>query len=126
MSQSPSALARFSITDERARATVQMFSQTVMAAVVWVVSWKVVAPMIGVRVLAPGEFFQAMSSVAAALTFSGVEPSRSLVEIMAGFLFWTVPIFVALGGIATISTGLWCVVGRLIESSAEPDTGGEV
>jgi hypothetical protein len=126
MSHIPARLARFSVTDERARTTLQMLSQTVMAAVLWVVSWKVVAPLLGVQVLGPGEVMRAMSSVAVAVTVPGVEQSRSLIEIMAGFVIWTVPAFVALFGVATISAALWYAVGRLIEPSAVPDAGGEV
>jgi hypothetical protein len=125
MSQIPARLARFSVTDERARTTLQMLSQTVMAAVVWVVSWKWFAPMIGVRVLDPGEVIQAMSSVAAGVTLPGVEPSWTLTEIMAGFFLWTVPGFVALFGIATVLSALWYGVGRWIRSSAATETGGE-
>lgn len=119
-------LARFSVTDERARTTLQWLSQTVMAAVMWGVLWKWVAPLLGVRVLGPGEVVQAMSSVALAVTVPGVEQSRSLIEIWAGFTVWTFPVFVGLCGVATISAALWYVVGRLIEPSAVPDAGGEV
>jgi hypothetical protein len=125
MSQIPARLARFSVTDERARTTLQMLSQTVMAGVVWVVSWRWVAPLLGVQVLDPGEIVQAMSSFAAATTLPGVEPSRTLTEIMAGFFLWMAPGFVALFGVATISAALWYVVGRLIEPSAAAETEGE-
>jgi hypothetical protein len=126
MSQIPARLARFSVTDERARTTLQMLSQTVMAAVMWVVSWKWFAPLVGVQVLDPSETMQAMSSVALAIIAPGVEQSRSLIEIWAGFVIWTFPAFVALFGVATISAALWYGVGRLIEPSAVPDAGGEV
>jgi hypothetical protein len=118
-------LTRFSVTNERARTTLQMLSQTVMAGVLWVVSWEWLAPMIGVRVLDPGEVGQVMSSFAAATISPGVEPSRTLIEIMVGFYLWSLPVFVALFGVVTISAASWYVVGRLIGPSAAAETGGE-
>lgn len=120
-----SRFTRFSVTDERARTTLQMLSQTGMMVVVWVVSWKVAAPLLGVRVLDLDEFMRAVSSVTAAIVLPGVEPSRSLVEIAFGFVLWTVPIFAALCGTATIAAALWYAVGRLIEPPAATDAGGE-
>lgn len=120
-----SRLTRFSVTDERARTTLQMLSQTVVAGVMWPVLWYVVAPLLGVRILDLGEFAQSLLSAMLPITLSGVEPSQSLIEIVAGFLFWTYPIIVALCAILTISTALWYVVGRFIEPLVVPDAGGE-
>lgn len=121
-----SRLTRFSVTDERARTTLQMLSQTVVAGVMWPVLWYVVAPLLGVRMLDLGEFIQSLSSVMLAITLSGVETSQSLIEIMAEFMFWMYPVVVGLFGILTISSALWYGVGRLIEPSTVPDAGGEV
>lgn len=125
MSQAPSPLARFTVKDERARIAVQMLSQTAMAAIVWAVAWRWVAPLLGVQVLNLTEFVQSLVSVTLAMTLSGVEPSQSLVEIAAGFFLWMLPVFVILCGAATISAALWYLVGRLIEPSAAPDAGGD-
>ena len=126
MSQTPSPLAGITVKDKRARTTLQLLAQTGMMAVGWVVLWKWVAPLLGVRVLDLGEFMQALTVYAYAIApVGGGAPSQSLIEIMTGFLFWTFPVFVALCGIATLSAALWYVVGRLIDPLAATDAGGE-
>jgi hypothetical protein len=126
MSQTPPPLAGITVRDERARTTLQLLAQSGLMAVGWVVLWKWVAPLLGVRVLDLGEFMQALTLYAYAIApVGGGAPSQSLIEIMAGFLFWTFPVFVGLCGIATLSAALWYVVGRLIEPSTTADAGGD-
>jgi hypothetical protein len=129
MSQTPlsSDLGRFTVRDERARTTLQLLSQTAAMTVMWVVTWKWLAPMLGVRVLNPIELFQTLSAavVPAVLAGGSASASLSVAELMLGAAIWTFPIIVGVFGIATISAALWYVVGRLIDPPAATDAGGE-
>jgi hypothetical protein len=60
MSQTPPPLARLSAMDERARTTLRIGKRTVMFGVAWLLSTELVAPVLGVRVVNPVEFIQAM------------------------------------------------------------------
>lgn len=119
---SRSRLAQFSL-DDRARPPLQWLSQTVMMTMVWLVTWNWVAPLLGVRVLNLGELVQSFFSVVFAITSPGVTPSQSLIEIMVGFIFWMIPTFAALSGVATIGSALWFGVRRWQRPA--PATGGE-
>lgn len=119
------------VTDERARATLRLLSQTDIMAVTWVVGWTLLAPALSVQVLNPIELFNTLSTtvVSAIVTpvVSGASASSSLsiVELMLGSAIWMLPIFVGMFGIATITSALWYVVGRFDDSSAATDVGGE-
>lgn len=95
--------------------------------VLWVVSWKWFAPMLGVRVLNPIELFQTLSAEVVPAIFTGTSASASIsvVELMLGAAIWMFPIAAGVLGVATLSAALWYVVGRLIDPSAAADTGGE-
>lgn len=121
MSQTPFSLDRF---DERARTAIQMPVQTGAMAIVWFVSWKWVAPLLGIQKLDPGDFFQSIASIVAVVT-SGGEPSQTVIGTIAGFILWMLPVFVALCGVAAISAALWYAVGRLTSPSVATDTGGD-
>ena len=128
MSQTPPSpdLGRFTVKDERARTTLQLLSQTAAMTVMWVVSWKWLAPMLGVRVVNPIELFQTLSAavVPAVLTGASASSPPTIAGLVLGTAIWMFPIVAGGLGMATISAALWYVVGRLIDLSAAPDTGG--
>ena len=129
MSQTPPSpdFGRFTVRDERARTTLQLLSQTAAMTVMGVVSWKWLAPMLGVRVLNPIELFQTLSAAVVPAIFTGTSASASLsvVELMLGTVIWTFPIVAGVFGIATVSAALWYVVGRFIDPPAATEAGGE-
>lgn len=129
MSQTPPSpdLGRFTVRDERARTTLQLLSQTAAMTVMWIVSWKWLAPTLGVRVLNPIELFQTLSTavVPTILTGGTASASLSVAELMIGAAIWMFPIVAGVFGVATISAALWYGVGRLIDPPAATDTGGE-
>ena len=129
MSQTPPSpdLGRFTVKDERARTTLQLLAQTGAMTIMWVMSWKWLAPMLGVRVLNPIELLQTLTAavVPAILTGTSASASLSVVELMLGATIWTFPIVAGIFGMATISAALWYVVGRLIDPPASTEMGGE-
>ena len=129
MSQTPPSpdLGRFTVKDERARTTLQLLAQTGAMTIMWVMSWKWLAPMLGVRVLNPIELLQTLTAavVPAILTGTSASASLSVVELMLGATIWTFPIVAGIFGMATISAALWYGVGRLIDPPASTEMGGE-
>ena len=129
--QTPPSLTRITVTDERARTTLQLLSQTGMMAVTWVVGWKLLAPALNVRVLNPIELFHTLSTtvvpaiVSAVVSGASASPSLSITELILGATLWTLPIFVGMFGIATIASALWYVVGRFTGPVTATDAGGD-
>lgn len=125
--------SQFSL-DERARLPLRCLSQTVMVTGMWVMMWKVIAPLLGVRVMNPAEavyylFWNVFQSVFA---FSGTSVAGGesllgpMLQLMFNITLWMFPLGAALFGIATI----WTAVGYGIDRVAGPPTaaerGGEV
>jgi hypothetical protein len=139
MSQSHSRCSQFSL-GERARVPVQFLSRTIGMTALWAMMWKVVAPMVGVRVVGPVEAFSnlfesLLQSVMASLpsvagTGAGAAAGGSLLGPAVQFAFilllWLLPVCVALSGVATFWTAVEYGVDRVAGPPAVAATGGEV
>jgi hypothetical protein len=125
--------SQFSL-DERARAPLRCLSQTVMMVVMWVMMRKLLAPLVGLRVINPVEafynlfwsVFQAVMTSSAPAVAGGSSSVGPAVQLMFSITLWMFPLGAALFGTATI----WMAVGYGIDRVAGPpavaDAGGEV
>jgi hypothetical protein len=139
MSQSHSRCSQFSLSD-RARVPVQFLSQTIGMMALWAMTWKVVAPMVGVRVVGAVEasnltesvlqsVMTSLPSVAGTGAGAGAAAGGSLIEPAVQFAFvfllWLFPVCVALCGAATVWTAIEYGVDRVAGPPAAA-LGGEV